>query len=73
MNLFTVIGRTMVQAIGRRPLDTGQWFVPSKARIVFMGDGMTMGHVSLRVLRVSFVSVMPSMFLLSFITTSMQS
>jgi len=29
-NLFTVIGRTMVQAVGRRPLVTGQWFVPAK-------------------------------------------
>ena len=55
----------MVQADGRRPLVTGQCFIPSKARIVFTVDRMTMGQVSLRVLRVSLVSVILSMFLLS--------
>jgi hypothetical protein len=72
-NLFTVIGRTMVQAVDRRPLVTGQWFIPSKVRIVFTVDRMTLGQFSPRVLRVYLVSVIPSMFLLSFITTSIQS
>ena len=44
----------------------------SKARTVFTVDRITLGQFSLRVLRVYLVSVIPSMFLLSFITTSIQ-
>jgi hypothetical protein len=60
--LFSSSGRAVAQAVNRRRLTTESRVAPGLIRVGFVVDKVALGHVFLRVLRFSPVSMIPPSF-----------